>query len=78
MRGNGLINIIGHNLRSVNPHLASQKKLNKTRICWKCQKDKFVFGGTIKMMGGNVPGALARFICQDCVEAKQAQLKEQK
>jgi hypothetical protein len=47
-------------------------------MCWKCQKEKPAFGGSIKMMSGSVSGTLARFICSDCVEAKQAQLKEQK
>jgi hypothetical protein len=75
MKGNGLINIVGDNLNAVNPYLKSERRIHKTRMCWKCQKDKQTFGGTIKMMGGQVPGALARFICKDCIEAKQAQLR---
>ena len=75
MRGNGLVNIVGDNLGAVNPYLKSQHRLHRKKMCWKCQKDKPSFGGSLKMMGGQVPGALARFICKDCIEAKQAQLR---
>jgi hypothetical protein len=78
MKGNGLVNIIGDNLSAVNPYLASQNKSARHWwMCWKCQKEKPTAGGSIKMMSGNTSGTLARFICKECVEAKQAQLKEQ-
>lgn len=40
----------------------------KWQICWKCQKDKPTGGGSLKFFGGGV----RRFICRDCIAAKQA------
>ena len=76
MRGNGYGKVIGQNVAALSGQLHNEQRMNrKWKMCWKCQKDKPVFGGSLKMMGGYVPGALARFICKDCIEAKQAELK---
>lgn len=40
----------------------------KPQLCWKCQKDKQSAGGSFKFFGGGV----RRFVCRDCIEAKQA------
>jgi len=77
MRGQGAVHIVSENITTVNPMLEHKKLMSKRKkLCWKCQKDKAAYGGTIKMMGGYVPGAIARFICKDCIDAKQKQLKE--
>jgi hypothetical protein len=41
----------------------------RPQMCWKCQKDKPMKNGTIKMFG-----TVRRFICADCVLAKQIEL----
>jgi hypothetical protein len=72
MRGHGFNHIVSQNLKAVNPHLASERKLHrKPKTCWKCQKDKSVIGGHVKMQAG-----LFKFICKDCMDAKK--LKETK
>lgn len=44
----------------------------KPQLCWRCQKDKPLKGGKITMLGGQAPGAVRKFICADCIDAKQA------
>lgn len=41
------------------------------QLCWRCQKDKPLLGGSINMLGGNIPGAVRKFICLDCLNAMQ-------
>ena len=77
MRGQGAVHIVSENISTVSPMLEHQKLMSRRKkMCWKCQKDKSPYGGSIKMMGGYVPGAIARFICKDCIDAKQKQLEE--
>jgi hypothetical protein len=45
----------------------------RKQLCWKCQQDKRLFGGTIKMFG-----SVRRFICVDCVLAKQVEIARAK
>jgi hypothetical protein len=77
MRGQGAINVVSENISTLSPLLDNKRWMHtKKKLCWKCQKDKSPYGGSIKMMGGYVPGAIARFICKDCIDAKQKQLEE--
>jgi hypothetical protein len=74
MKGNGLFNILESNQAA----LAPQKRFGSWAsrqglLCWKCQQNKPRQGGSEKMFGGF--NGLRRFICQDCVEAKQRSLK---
>jgi hypothetical protein len=59
-------NLIGYSAtRDLNRYRASRKKL-----CWICQKDKPQFGGRAQVLDG-FGGMVHKFICKDCVEAKQ-------
>lgn len=72
MRGNGATHILAQNLKAANTHLDSERELHRRpKMCWKCQKDKSVIGGHVKMQVG-----LFKFICKDCMDAKK--LKETK
>jgi len=51
--------------RAFNKYRATRKK-----TCWKCQKDKPQFGGRAQTLDG-FGGNIHKFICQDCIEAKQ-------
>jgi len=75
MKGNGLFTLMGSNNSAVAPQKsfgtwASRRGL----LCWKCQQTKPRQGGSEKMMAG-FTNSLRRFICQDCIEAKQRSLK---
>lgn len=60
-------NVVQQNLAATKDHDATRRWMNrKPQMCWKCQKDKPMKGGTIKMFG-----TVRRFICVDCVLAKQ-------
>lgn len=77
MRGNGLFKVLENNQAALAPHKhfgewASRQGL----MCWKCQKNKPRQGGSEKMMGGLTTG-IRRFICQDCVEAKERSMKRE-
>jgi hypothetical protein len=62
------------NIRALDPQRQTQKWMNnRPQMCWKCQQNKRVFGGSIKMFGN-----LSRFICVDCVRTKQAELANAK
>lgn len=77
MIGQTAKNIVAENIKTLTAHLDNERWMHKKKkLCWKCQKDKSTYGGSIKMMGGYVPGAVARFICKDCIDLKQKQLEE--
>jgi len=38
----------------------------KWKMCWKCQKDKTPYGGYLRITAG-----LHKFICKDCMDAKE-------
>ena len=70
MKGNGLFNILENNSFAVSPQQHFAKWANRQGLlCWKCQQTKPRQGGSEKMFGGF--NGLRRFICQDCIEAKQ-------
>jgi len=45
----------------------------RPQLCWKCQKEKQIKGGSLKFFG-----SVRRFICVDCVLAKQAAIAREK
>jgi hypothetical protein len=70
MKGNGLFNMLESNQAALAPRNAFAKWANgRGLLCWKCQQNKPRHGGSEKLFGGL--NGLRRFICQDCVEAKQ-------
>lgn len=74
IRGHGGINILAENQRAVNPFIYSKKEMTiKTKMCWKCQKDKSPSGGHIKTFTGGP----MKFICKECMDAKQAMVKHE-
>lgn len=53
-------------IRALSEESYEKQKLKlKKRLCWSCQKDKPVSGGSQKMWIG-----LHKFICKDCCEEK--------
>jgi hypothetical protein len=71
MRGNGSFSVLDSNNFAVNPQQNLTKLIGRRKLmCWKCQQTKPRQGGAEKVMDG-FGGRLRRFICQDCVEAKQ-------
>ena len=75
MKGHGLFSVLEINQKA----LAPQKRFGEWAsrqglMCWRCQQTKPRQGGSEKMMGKGIEG-IRRFICQDCVEAKQRSLK---
>jgi hypothetical protein len=78
MRGYGFGNILAGNIEAFKAQQRNESRMNsRWRMCWKCQKDKSPYGGSIKVMDG-FGGRLQRFICRDCIEAKLKQLEEKK
>ena len=77
MKGNGAFSVLDSNNFAVNPHQKFARFASRHWLmCWKCQKEKPRHGGAEKMMGGLTSG-VRRFICQECVEAKQKSLKRE-
>jgi hypothetical protein len=71
MKDGGAFSVMGSNNFAVSPQQNFTRWINKRGfMCWKCQKDKPRQGGSEKMMGKGIEG-IRRFICKDCVEAKQ-------
>jgi hypothetical protein len=71
MRGNGFRNLIADNIAATSAQNDFRRRVNtRPRMCWKCQKDKPFYGGELRMMDG-FGGRLARFICKDCIEARE-------
>ena len=47
---------------------------SRTKMCWKCQKDKPQYGGSAQTLDG-FGGMVHKFICGDCIEAKRRSAK---
>lgn len=55
------------NITATNGLLQNKSRMATSKqLCWRCQKDKPLLGGNITMLGGNIPGAVRKFICMDC------------
>jgi len=74
MRGYGFGNIVAGNIEALKAQQRNEQRMNKKfKLCWKCQKDKNPYGGYLRITTG-----LHKFICKDCMDAKQKQLEEKK
>lgn len=49
----------------------NRRMSRKWQMCWRCQEDKPLLGGSVTMLGGHIPGAVRKFICLDCLNAMQ-------
>jgi hypothetical protein len=64
-------NAVTENIRALDAKTKNENwMLARPQLCWKCQKDKDIRKGSIKFFGN-----VRRFICCDCVLAKQVALK---
>jgi hypothetical protein len=71
MKGHGVKSVVAENLFATHAKDDNSRWMyNKGLMCWKCQQTKPRKGGEETMMGGFI-GGIRKFICQDCVEAKQ-------
>ena len=62
------------NIRALGPEKQNNRWMTgRPQMCWKCQQEKRLLGGSIKMFG-----TVRRFICVDCVLAKKAELAKAK
>jgi hypothetical protein len=74
MRGNGFGHIVASNIAALTARQRNERRMNKKlKMCWKCQKDKNPYGGYLRIAAG-----LHKFICEECMDAKQKQLEESK
>jgi hypothetical protein len=66
--GTQKFNVVQQNISATSPEIKNKRWMNqKPQMCWKCQKDKSMLGGSLKFFG-----TVRRFICVDCVFAKYA------
>ena len=67
MRGTGFGNVIAQNIAASSAKRSNEQWMSRQwKMCWKCQKDKSVNGGYIRIMAG-----LHKFVCKDCMDAKE-------
>jgi hypothetical protein len=72
MRGQGITSIVASNIAALRAQQRNEKRMSqKWKMCWKCQKDKSPNGGFLRITAG-----LHKFICKDCMDAKQKKLEE--
>ena len=72
MRGQGSTSIVASNIAALRAQQRNEKRMSqKWKMCWKCQKDKSPNGGFLRITAG-----LHKFICKDCMDAKQKKLEE--
>ena len=61
---------VQQNIDALDAELSNRRRMARyPQLCWRCQKDKSLAGGSIKMFG-----SVRRFICKDCVEEKKAKV----
>lgn len=67
---NNTFSAVRENIKALSADAGTKRWMNsRPQLCWKCQKDKPMKGGSIKMFG-----SIRRFICVDCVLTKQVEL----
>jgi len=67
MRGTGFGNVVAQNIAASSAKTNNHRWMrNQWKICWKCQKDKSPVGGYLRITAG-----LHKFICKDCMDAKE-------
>ena len=45
--------VVAQNLAAVNPRLGNEQKMRKKQMCWKCQCDEPLFGGSLRFVGSD-------------------------
>jgi hypothetical protein len=71
-KANHNFNVVQENIRALSADKQTNRWMSgRPQMCWKCQKDKSLKGGSIKMFG-----TVRRFICVDCVLTKQVELMQ--
>jgi hypothetical protein len=66
--------VLQENIRALDPNKQTNRWMaGRPQMCWKCQQEKRLLGGSIKMFG-----TVRRFICVDCVLTKKAELAKAK
>lgn len=71
--GTHKFNMAKENIRALDADVQTKRWMRgRPQMCWKCQKDKPLKNGSIKMFGN-----VRRFICVDCVLAKQIRARGQ-
>lgn len=59
---------IQQNIQATSGLLDNERRMvRKKQLCWKCQNDKPLLGGSLKFFGGGV----RRFICKQCVDNRE-------
>ena len=67
MRGTGFGSVVAQNLAASSAKRSNEKWMRRQwKMCWKCQKDKPANGGYLRITAG-----LHKFICKDCMDAKE-------
>jgi hypothetical protein len=67
MRGTGNRSVVAENLAASFAKMRHEKWMrSQFKMCWKCQKDKSPIGGYLRFAAG-----LHKFICKDCMDAKE-------
>jgi hypothetical protein len=67
MRGTGNRSVVAENLAASFAKMRHEKWMrSQQKMCWKCQKDKSPIGGYLRFAAG-----LHKFICKDCMDAKE-------
>ena len=77
MRGQGQRSYVGENMLAYTATRDLNKyRLTRTKLCWKCQKDKPQLGGSAQTLDG-FGGSLHKFVCKDCLDAKERSMKRE-
>lgn len=59
---------VEQNIKATASMLQNEEAMRrKKQLCWKCQKDKPLVGGSLKFFGGGV----RRFLCKQCIDIKK-------
>ena len=74
MKNSHKFSALRENIRALDADTQTKRWMyTRPQMCWKCQKDKPLKGGEQKFFGG-----IKRFICVDCMLAKQVELARAK
>ncbi len=62
---------VANNLTAVNPRLANEETMRrKKQLCWKCQCDEPLFGGSLRFLGADRSTRI--FVCKKCIDKRNA------
>ena len=67
MRGKGYKSVVAENLLATSAKRSHEHWMSRHwKMCWKCQQDKPTLDGYLRISAG-----LHKFICKDCMDAKE-------